>query len=177
MILVTSAPLIKIALSSSDCCTHHSRLIVPSGNLLYSSFSHTHKVGNNGINANFVLPHSCSFLHYLYLKMLVSVKLDVSLQKGLPFNTADFIGLFLFWMAWPKQSFQYCHSCIVERSWKTLLTLDMLSPLIPKHTHTHTHTDTRWIQQHIYRNSSPVQCLEMNRCISHYFYLDLSIDE
>ena len=43
-----------------------------------STFSHTHKVGYNGINANFVFPHTCSFLHYLYLKMLVNVKLDVS---------------------------------------------------------------------------------------------------
>ena len=38
---------------------------------ILSTFSHTHKVGNNGINANFVSPHICSFLHYLYLKMLV----------------------------------------------------------------------------------------------------------
>ena len=44
----------------------------------HSIFSHTHKVGNNDINANFVLSYICSFLHYLYLKMLVKVKLDVS---------------------------------------------------------------------------------------------------
>ena len=41
-----------------------------------SNFSHTHKVGNNDINANFVLSYICSFLHYLYLKMLVKMKLD-----------------------------------------------------------------------------------------------------
>ena len=45
----------------------------------YATFSHTHKVGNNGINANFVFPCICSFLHYLYLKMSGNVKLDVSL--------------------------------------------------------------------------------------------------
>ena len=38
---------------------------------------HKHKVGNNGINANVVFPYSCNFLHYLDLKMLVNVKLDV----------------------------------------------------------------------------------------------------
>ena len=45
--------------------------------LRHSTFSHTHKVGNNGINVNFVFPHSCNFLHYLYLKMLVNMKSDV----------------------------------------------------------------------------------------------------
>ena len=43
----------------------------------YSTFSCTHKVGNNGIDTNFVFPHSCHFLYYLYHKMLVNVKLDV----------------------------------------------------------------------------------------------------
>ena len=32
-----------------------------------STFSRSHKVGNNDINANFVFPHNCSFLHYLHL--------------------------------------------------------------------------------------------------------------
>ena len=44
----------------------------------YSTFSRIRKVGNNATNANFVLPHSCSFLHNLHLKMLVNVKSDVS---------------------------------------------------------------------------------------------------
>ena len=43
-----------------------------------STFSQTHKVGNNGINANFVFPQICTFCHYLDLNMLVNVKLDVS---------------------------------------------------------------------------------------------------
>ena len=59
-------------------------------NLDNSTFSRTHKVGYNGINANCVFPHSCSFLHYLYLKMLVNAKLDVSWLKRLPFKVAVF---------------------------------------------------------------------------------------
>ena len=43
-----------------------------------STFSQTHKAGNNGINGNFVFPHTRSFLHYLHLKMLVTADLDVS---------------------------------------------------------------------------------------------------
>ena len=43
-----------------------------------ATFSYTHKVGNNDIYVNLILPQSCSFLHYLHLKMLVNVKLDVS---------------------------------------------------------------------------------------------------
>ena len=43
-----------------------------------STFSRAHKVGNIGINANFLFPYICGFLHYLYLKILVNVKLDVS---------------------------------------------------------------------------------------------------
>ena len=42
-----------------------------------STFSQIHKVGNNGINANFVFPYICSFLHFLDLRMLVKLKLDV----------------------------------------------------------------------------------------------------
>ena len=62
----------------------------------WSSFSQTHKVGIN-INANFVFPYICSFLHYLYLKMLVNVKSDISVSKvGLPFKVTDFIGCFNF---------------------------------------------------------------------------------
>ena len=51
---------------------------VPPRQRIFSTFSHTHKVGNNGINANFVFPYICGFLLYLYLKMLVKMKLDIS---------------------------------------------------------------------------------------------------
>ena len=34
-----------------------------------STFSQTHKVDNNGINANFIFPYPCSFLQYLDLRM------------------------------------------------------------------------------------------------------------
>ena len=50
-----------------------------------STFSHIQKVGNNGIVANFVFPYSCSFLYYLYFKMLVNVKLDCQVVKGITF--------------------------------------------------------------------------------------------
>ena len=36
----------------------------------YSTFSH--KVDNDGNIANFVLPHSCRFLHYLYLYDIIT---------------------------------------------------------------------------------------------------------
>ena len=64
--------------------------------LLCSRFSQTQTIGNNGINANFVFPYICSFLHYLDLTMLVDVNLDVSWEKGLPLKVAAFIGLLNF---------------------------------------------------------------------------------
>ena len=39
------------------------------------------QIGNNGIDANFLFPYICSFLHYLHLLMLVNVKLDTSWYK------------------------------------------------------------------------------------------------
>ena len=47
--------------------------------LTHSTFSQTHKVGNNGISAYFVFPYICSFLHYLDAKILINMKLDVTL--------------------------------------------------------------------------------------------------
>ena len=66
------------------------------------TFAQTHKVGNKGINANFVFPFFCSFLHYLDPKMLANVKLDVSCLKGLSLKAADFICLFNF--EWHSQN-------------------------------------------------------------------------
>ena len=43
----------------------------------HSSFSQTHKNGNVGIIANFVLPYICSFHFYLHQLMLVNVKLKI----------------------------------------------------------------------------------------------------
>ena len=60
--------------------------MVPQLQLLNSTFSQTHKVGNNGINANFVLPYICSFLHYLDHVMLVNVTLDISGYKQIIFQ-------------------------------------------------------------------------------------------
>ena len=59
-----------------------------------STFSHTHKVGNNSINANFVFPYI--FLHYLYLKIIVIVKLDVSWQKKYLSRFQTLLGFFNF---------------------------------------------------------------------------------
>ena len=43
-----------------------------------STFSQTHKVGNNDINADLVFPYISRFIHFLDLRMLVNVKLDAS---------------------------------------------------------------------------------------------------
>ena len=49
-------------------------------------FFHIHtEVGNNGISANSVFPYIISFYHYLYLNMLVNVKLD-QVVKGITFQ-------------------------------------------------------------------------------------------
>ena len=71
-----------------------------------SMFSQTHKVGNNGINANFVLPCICSFLHYLELKMLVQCGIRYRLAKGITFQGwrlfGGFFGLLNF--EWHSQN-------------------------------------------------------------------------
>ena len=51
------------------------------------SFSQTHKVGNNGINANFVFPHSYSFLHYLYLKVFSKCEIRFQVIKDITFQS------------------------------------------------------------------------------------------
>ena len=57
-----------------------------------------HKHTKLAINANFVFPYICSFLHYLCLKMLVNEKLDISVNKGgLPFKVTDFISFNFEW--------------------------------------------------------------------------------
>ena len=43
-----------------------------------STFTQTHKVYSNAFNASFVFPYIYSLLHYLDLRMLVNVKLDVN---------------------------------------------------------------------------------------------------
>ena len=51
----------------------------------HSTFSRTHKVVNNGINANFVFPYFCSLLLYFEPMILVNVKLDISVYKSITF--------------------------------------------------------------------------------------------
>ena len=59
------------------------RFCFPNWLLFPCIHSQTHKVANNGINANFVFTYACIFLHYLDLNMLVNVKLDCRLVKGI----------------------------------------------------------------------------------------------
>ena len=64
--------------------------------LAFSTFSKRTKLAIIAL-----MPILCSnifavFLHYLVLKMLVNVKLDVSWQKGLIFKIGDFTGLLNF---------------------------------------------------------------------------------
>ena len=51
-----------------------------------STRSQTHKVDNNGINANFLFPYICSFLHYLDLKKLSKCGIRCQLSKGITFQ-------------------------------------------------------------------------------------------
>ena len=48
--------------------------------------SQTHKIGNIGIIAIFVLQEICSFLLYLHYMMLVNVKVDINESKGITFE-------------------------------------------------------------------------------------------
>ena len=54
---------------------------------------HFHKLKKLVIMA---FQYSCSFLHYLDVKMLVNMKLDVIWHKELLFRISDFSGLFNF---------------------------------------------------------------------------------
>ena len=79
-------------------------------NPTHATFSQTHKVGNNGINANFVFPYNGSFLNYLHHMILANMKFKVSWCKKITFfKVADFIGLFSFSFEWhsQKRSWQY----------------------------------------------------------------------
>ena len=76
------------------------------------TFSQIHEVGNNGINANFVLPYICSFLHYLGSEYVSKCGIRCQLVKGISFKFTDFIGLLNF--EWHSQNkvgnigFLYC---------------------------------------------------------------------
>ena len=71
----SSKPRGRIGVGRVDAQVYLSRIF---HTRIESTFSHTHKVGNNGVKVNLVFPYICRFLNYLYLKMLVKVKLDVS---------------------------------------------------------------------------------------------------
>ena len=77
-----SKPNIVLMLCTCISCTPKTsfqKVVVMAVNIFFRvrlTFSQTHKVGNNGINVNFVFPYIFSFPHCLDAKMLVNVKLD-----------------------------------------------------------------------------------------------------
>ena len=73
----------------------------------YLTFSQTYKVDNNGINANFVFPYICSFLHYLHHEMSANVKLEINWCKRITFQGYRFHWSCYFLMAQSKRSWQY----------------------------------------------------------------------
>ena len=89
--------------------------------VFYSVFSQTDKNGNIGIFADFVFPYICSFLFNLQPVMLVNVKLDISGCNSITFEGCRLHLTSTFLMAQLKWRYQYCHSCIVQSLWKTLL--------------------------------------------------------
>ena len=63
-------------------CTHYQR----KGTIVfYSGFSQTHKIGNIGIIANFIIPYICTFLLFYHM-MLVNLKINVSGSKRMTFQ-------------------------------------------------------------------------------------------
>ena len=67
----------------SDWCYLRKPQLYVLGN---STCSQTYKVANNGINANFLLPYFCRFLHYLDLKKCSKCEIRCQLLKGITFQ-------------------------------------------------------------------------------------------
>ena len=80
--------------------------------LFDSGLSQTHKIDNNGINANFVFSKIYSFLLHLHYMMLVNVNLDISGSKRITFEYYKLHCSCSFLMAQLKQSWQYWHSLL-----------------------------------------------------------------
>ena len=74
-----------------------------------------------------------SFLRYLHHMMLVNVELDVRGCKGISFQCWRFHWSSSILIAELKQSWQYWHSCTVQRSLKTLLLNSQNWPACTKH--------------------------------------------
>ena len=60
---------------------------------IQSTFSQTHKIGNN---ANFVFSYIRSFFYYLYHMILVNTKIDIIWYKGIHYYIAAFTGFVNF---------------------------------------------------------------------------------
>ena len=63
---------------SHECETEHQHS--------HLSFSQTHKFGNIGIIANFIISYVCNFLPFFHFMMLVNVKLDIGVFKKIIFH-------------------------------------------------------------------------------------------
>ena len=83
-------------------------------------FHKRRKIGKNGIIANYVFPHICSFHLYLHHMLLVNMTLDISWYNRVTFQGCTLQWSSSFLMEQLKQSWQYWHSCIVKSLWKTL---------------------------------------------------------
>ena len=85
------------------------------------SFSHSHKVGNVCIIANFVFPYIWSFLICLQQMLWVNVKKEIKEYMRIIIQ-----GYVLYWNSWflmaeLKRSWQCWYSCIVDSLWKILM--------------------------------------------------------
>ena len=87
-----------------------------------SSFSQMHKIANIGIIANFVFPYIYSFF-FIYITWCLQMWNYVSVGIKESWVKVAFFISSLFLLAQVKRSWQYCHSCIVESVFKTLLSL------------------------------------------------------
>ena len=81
-------------------------------------FHKMHNIGNNGINANFVLIYICSFLLHLHQMGFANVKFNINGFWSYVFWSCHLYWSCTFLMTEPKNKWQYCHSCIVESLWK-----------------------------------------------------------
>ena len=80
--------------------------------LINSTFSQAH--------CQFCVPKYLQFSSLLGSEVVSKCEIRCQLVKGITFQVCRLYWSFKFWMVQGKGSWQYWHSCIVERSWKTL---------------------------------------------------------
>ena len=72
----------------------------------HSTFSHTHKVGNNGINANFVFPHFIFI--YLFLQTVFSyIFRPLAYMFGVDWEECDTVAIVLGIKLLPNEMLAY----------------------------------------------------------------------